>query len=90
LDGALADLKKRYSSYKTLVVDYLGEKLSVIDGMSIMKDMDGHAEIAVDTGVISVSAVIAHISAQVEVNDISVTGASAEEMVVSLYREFKI
>jgi len=90
LDGALCELKKRNSNHKTLVVDYVGEKLNATDGLSITKDLDGHADIVVNTEIISVSVAIAHISAQVDVNDISVMGTTAEEMVVSLYKEFEI
>lgn len=90
LDGSLAELKQRNSSYKTLVVDYMGEQFSIIEGMTLTKSMPGHAEIVVETKIIAVSAAIAHIAAQVDVNDISVTGMTAEEMVVSLYKEFQI
>ena len=59
-------------------------------GMSLAKNMDGHAEIIINTEVLPVSTAIVHISHQVDVLDISVVGATAEEMVVSLYKEFSI
>jgi len=90
LDGSLSDLKKRNSRHKTLVVDYTGERLTAAEGMTITKEMEGHAEIVINTDITSVSSVISYISAQVDVRDISVSGATAEEMVVSLYREFEI
>lgn len=90
LDGALSDLKKRNSTHKTLVVDYNGKVIELCYGMTIAKSMDEHAEIIINTDAISVSAAIAHISNQVDVMDISVVGATAEEMVVSLYKEFSI
>ena len=95
LDGALSDLIKRNSRSKTLIVDYTGmlpdvEDGLIRDGMYLAKNLAGHAEIIVDTEAVSVSAAIAYISNQVDVSDISVTGATAEEMVVSLYKEFAI
>ncbi len=90
LDGTLAELKKRNSTHKTLTVDYVGKKLAGTDKIIIKKDLDGHAEILVDTTVLSVSEVISYISSKVDVKDISVMGETAEEMVVSLYREFQI
>jgi len=90
LDGTLAELKKRNSAHKTLTVDYIGKKLEGTDKIIIRKDLDGHAEISVDTNVLSVSEAISYISSEVDVKDISVMGETSEEMVVSLYKEFKI
>lgn len=90
LDGSLSELKRRNFSNKTFVVDYAGTIDEIGNGMSFIKKLDGHAEILIDTDVISVSEAIAKISAQADIRDISITGTTAEEMVVSLYREFKI
>jgi ABC-2 type transport system ATP-binding protein len=90
LDGALVDLKKRNSTIKTLTVEYNGAEFSLCDGASLSEKIDGHATVLVNTDTVSVSDVIAHISSQVEVSDISVAGPTAEEMVVSLYKEFAI
>lgn len=90
LDGTLAELKKRNSVYKTLVIDYTGERIKEINGTSIAKDLDGHVELIVNTAVITVSDVISEILSQAEVRDISVMGVSVEDMVVSLYKEFEI
>lgn len=90
LDGSLSELKRRNFSHKTFVVDYSGNIDEMERGMSFIKKLDGHAEVLIDTDVISVSDAIAKISSQAEIRDISITGTTAEEMVVSLYREFKI
>lgn len=90
LDGTLSELKKRNSSYRTIIIDFTGRLPEMGHRMRVLKNMDGHAEIIVDTAEISVSQAIAEISVQVEVSDISVMGATAEEMVVSLYKEFHI
>lgn len=90
LDGSLNELKKRNSTYKTITVDFTGCLPNVENGMKILKNLESHAEIAIDTQIISVSSAIAEISKLVEVSDISVTGATAEEMVVSLYEEYSL
>lgn len=90
LDGTLSQLKNRHSTHKTLTVDYVGEKLPEAENMTVIKDMGGHAEIVIDTSLISVSQAVAQISASVELKDISVTGESVDETVVSLYKEFNI
>ena len=58
--------------------------------MDIIKDIGGHAEIVIDTAFMSVSQAISNISSQVDVKDISVTGETVDELVVSLYKEFRI
>ncbi len=90
LDGSIAELKKRNSPIRKLTVDYSGEDFSLCEGAEFVEKMSGHAVIAADTEIVSVSEVITFLSKQVEVLDISVSGSSAEEMVVSLYKEFSI
>lgn len=90
LDGSLAELKSRHSSPKTLTVDYAGPKLTDCDNMTVAEDLDGHAKILIDTAEVSVSQAISQISRQVEIQDLSVTGETIDEMVVSLYQEFAI
>ncbi len=90
LDGSLEELKKRNSTRKVLTVDYLGSKLPVTEEMTLIKDLDGHAQVTIDTKELSVSEAINRISSVVEVKDLSVAGETVEEMVVSLYEEFQI
>lgn len=90
LDGSLSELKKRNSTHKTLTVDYTGESLPTSENMTVVKDLNGHAEIVIDTELLTVSKAVFHISSKVDVKDISVTGETVDEMVVSLYKEFEI
>lgn len=90
LDGSLTELKTRNSTHKTLTVDYTGEKLPIAEHMTVVKDLNGHAEIIIDTAYLTVSQAISYISSKVEVKDISVIGETVDEMVVSLYKEFEI
>lgn len=92
LDGTLSELKSRNSTHKRLTVDYVsrGEALIPCESMTVSKDLDGHAEIVIDTSLLSVSDAISYISSRVEVKDISVIGESIDETVLSLYKEFRI
>jgi len=64
--------------------------MSEIPGITKQSQINGHAVFCVDTNIITVSDAIAQLSKNADITDISVVGASAEEMVVSLYEEFKI
>lgn len=90
LDGSLDELKSRNTGKKKLTVAYAGEKIPATEKMHVVKDMGGHAEIEIDTSEISVSDAIAAISSGVDIKDVSVEGTTVDEMVVSLYKEFKI
>lgn len=90
LDGALSELKKRNSTCKTITMEYNDGQLDMLNGMALQRQMDGHAVVTVDTAVLSISEAIAQLSSRADISDLSVEGATAEEMVVALYKEFKI
>lgn len=90
LDGPLSELKRRNNKQKTITVSYNGAWNADCAGITVTEDVGGRATVIVDTDVISVSDAIAHLSQGMEVTDLSVSGATAEEMVVSLYKEFAI
>lgn len=90
LDGTLSELKKRNSSVKTITLEYNSGSFEPVNGITVQKRIDGHAVFSVDTDLISISEAISHLCGSADVTDISVEGATAEEMVVSLYEEFKI
>ena len=90
LDGTLDELKRRRPAQRRLTVAYGGGALPAVEGLTPLRDTDGHAELLLDTGLLSVSEAVARMSAQTEVKDLSVSGESVEELVVSLYREYRI
>lgn len=90
LDGGLDELKKRNSSLHTLAIDFVGNLVLENANFTILKLLDGHIEIELNTNKTSVSEVISILSNQVEIKDISIKGTTTEEMVVSLYKEFHI
>lgn len=90
LDGSLAELKKRSSDRKTLIVEYSGNEPEMCDGMTLSDSKEGRLVIVLDTSVLAVSDAIARLAAQIELIDVSVSGVTAEEMVAALYREYRI
>lgn len=90
MDGNLEDIRKQFSTSKRITVDYSGDKIEACEGMKSISEMNQHAVFDVELGVISVSDVITHISKQVEVIDISVEGASIDEVVAKLYHRYQI
>ncbi|MBW9156847.1 ABC transporter ATP-binding protein [Clostridium tagluense] len=99
LDGTMDMLKKKYSKNKRIEVYYKGEislKLSQeenkleLDGIQILEHVQGKVIITVDTEVTSISHTISFLCSRLEVIDISITGTSAEEIVLSLYEEYAV
>lgn len=90
LDGSLEELKKRNDTHKTITVDYAAGTLLLPEGVRAESLADGHAVLVADTDAVSVSEVIRRLSGTAEITDLSVQGTTAEELVVSLYEEFRI
>lgn len=90
LDGKLEELKARKSKMRTLKIEYSSGKIPITEGLMIRGGTFGHAICTVDTSVLSVSKAIELISGKAEITDLTVEGTSAEELVVSLYKEFDI
>jgi len=90
LDGSLAELKKRSSERKTLVVEYNGNAPAICEGMTLSESKEGRLVIVLDPSDLSVSDAVARLASQTELTDVSVSGVTAEEMVAALYREYRI
>lgn len=90
LDSTLNELKKRNNSSKNITVDYSSGSFNLCNGIRMLKIDGGRAEFSVDTSEISVSKAIAILSENADITDISVAGTTAEELVVSLYKEYSI
>ncbi|NLM24951.1 MAG: ATP-binding cassette domain-containing protein [Firmicutes bacterium] len=90
LDGNLPELKKRFSHEKTLRIEYYGAQPQLVPGMTVIEQQAGRLVIVLETEICTVSQAIAHLSSQVEIIDLSVSGISAEEMVATLYKEYQL
>ncbi len=90
LDGSLEDIRKQSSRNKKLTVEYAGEITELGEGMSVLSSSKHLITFNIDLNQISVSEAIHCISKQVEVSDISVNGASIDEVVANLYQTYQI
>ena len=90
LDGSLEDIRKQSSRNKKLTVEYTGEITELGEGMSVLTSSKHLTTFNIDLNHISVSEAIHCISKQVEVSDISVNGASIDEVVANLYQTYQI
>lgn len=91
LDGSLSELKTRHSGVRKITVTHSGALTGELpDGIVCTESQPGQSAFAVDTSRIGVSEAIGILSGRLEITDLSVAGASAEELVVSLYKEFAI
>ena len=90
LDGSLDELKMKDSAIKKLIVRYSAGSFELIDGISLIRENGGEAVFGVDTQTISVSKAIEQVTKNAEITDLEVMGSTAEELVVSLYRDFGI
>lgn len=90
LDGTLNELKNRNSKEKTIVVNFSKGDFNLVEGIVLKEKINGRGIFTVDTDVIGVSRAISVLTDKAEITDISVEDVSAEDMVVSLYKEFEI
>lgn len=90
LDGQLEDLKERFSKDRRIILNYYGELNQLCYGLKLSEKYDGRAVIEVNTDMISVSEAIGYLSSKVNINDVQVSSTTVEDVVVGLYKEYKI
>jgi len=90
-DGSLDSIKARYDRIKTVSIlcydDIPDVKLS---GAVVTENENGRMVIEVDTEKCSVSEIIAKVSEQTELRDISITSKPVDEIIASMYRDMNI
>jgi ABC-2 type transport system ATP-binding protein len=90
LDGNLEDLKHKFNKIRTITIDYAGSIDKLANGLSIIEKYSEHAVLSIDTNIISVSSAIAYLAQKVEINDFSLDSITMDDLVVELYKEYKI
>jgi ABC-2 type transport system ATP-binding protein len=100
MDGNLADMKKQFGGYKKLTLEYSGKNIELCEGMNRVSNncsnfesefvQDGHAVFEVDTEKLNMSDVIANLSSQVAIKDISIAESAIDDVVVELYKQYEI
>lgn len=90
LDGSLKELKERDNGKKSITITYSGDEPELAAGMNFTEQIPGRAVIAVDQKICPVKNAISILSSQTDLRDISIEESKIEDVVVRLYREFKI
>lgn len=90
IDGQLSTLKKEYTESKKIIIDYINGEFRPIEGVSIIESSDSRITVSVDNKIISTSSAINYISSILNIRDISISSATIDEIIVSLYKEYKI
>lgn len=90
LDGQLDDLKEKFNKERNITLNYYGDLNQVCNGLKTIEKYEGRAVIEVDTNIISVSEAIGYLSSKVNINDVQVSSTTVEDVVVGLYKEYRI
>ncbi|WP_045522789.1 ABC transporter ATP-binding protein [Neobacillus niacini] len=90
-DGKLEELRKRFGTHKTITADYRKNTISIdIPGTTILHWTPEHAVLSIDTEQILTSDVITQLSNKVDLIDVTIESQPIEDIIVQLYKEFKI
>ncbi len=90
-DGVLDTLRSRFGTGKTVTVDYMeNDSLPEIEGAKLLSRSPERASFYIDTRRARVSDVISVLSGRLELLDVTVENPPIEEIIVELYKEYKI
>ncbi|HMN11463.1 MAG TPA: ATP-binding cassette domain-containing protein, partial [Bellilinea sp.] len=90
LDGNIQALKKNLSGIRRLTVFHEGDIGILPPGVQIGEKRLGQTRLLIDTQQIPISEAIAKVAQLVQVQDLTVEGVSAEELILSLYKEYTL
>ncbi|MFD1954382.1 ATP-binding cassette domain-containing protein [Paenibacillus thailandensis] len=90
-DGTLQDLRGRFGQKKTVVADYRYSDGPVsVPGTKLISWTPERAVLEVNAAETAVSGVISQLSSQVELIDVSVEAQPVDDMIVELYKEYRL
>ena len=90
-DGTLSNLKKKYGSYKEVLVS-TNEKIDKIRLTGIIKkskNINGYSFI-IDSNVLSLSKLLNNLSLKYVINDIDIKNESIDDVILKLYHDYEI
>jgi ABC-2 type transport system ATP-binding protein len=90
-DGKLTKLRSRFGAHKKITVDYRENSTRFeIPGTDLLSWTPERAVMSVNTEQMMVSEAITHLSAKVEIADVSIEAQPIEDIIVQLYKEYQI
>jgi len=91
LDGTLSEIKEKYITHKTITVDYYGDCVDIpIAATQVISSTDGRLVVSVDIKKAKVADVITYLAKHLEVIDITVDDRSVDDIIIELYKEYRI
>lgn len=90
VDGPLSGLQRAYGAKKVMTIWYDGELPELLPGMVNKNRREGELSVEIDTSVLSVERALGYFSERTKLSDVTVTGPSAEDLVLALYKEHNI
>lgn len=90
-DGDLQALRSRFATDRLITADYSENDQTIsIPGTSVITRSSERAIIRVDTTQTRISDVLTQLSAQVELQDVSIDSQPIEDIILQLYQEYQI
>lgn len=90
-DGPLTELRQRFGTKKTIAIDYHENHTPFqIPGAQVLLWSPDRAILSFDTADVITSEIIKQLSNKVELIDVSIEARPIEEIIVQLYKEYKI
>lgn len=89
-DGSLEQMHRAVDQTKRVVITYTGTLAQVPRGAAVQERQAGRITLEVDPNVLPVPALLSAFSTQVSIQDITVSGRTAEELVAALYKGFAL
>ncbi|MFD0710291.1 ATP-binding cassette domain-containing protein [Paenibacillus sp. GCM10027626] len=90
-DGALASLRSRFGTRKTITVDHRIHTGAInLPGADVISSTAERAVLSVDTEQVDMSAMLARLSEQLAIVDVTIDAQPIDDIIVKLYREYQI
>jgi ABC-2 type transport system ATP-binding protein len=90
-DGDLSELRKRFGTTRTITIDYHENKQPFqISNTTILSWSPTRATLTFDTELCLTSNLVAELSKQVELIDVSIETRPIEDIIIELYKEYQI
>ena len=90
-DGTLNNLKKKYGSYKSIIIN-TKEKIIIKNMKGIIKDnkVENGYNYIIDSNILSISNFINYLSKNYEIDDIEIDNENIDDVILKLYNDYKI
>lgn len=97
LDGSMEEWKDKFSVEKKLEISYIhsdkitySEIVKGLKGVRISNLYKGKMELIIDLSITTISKIICKLSSLIEITNISIFTPTADEIIVSMYEEYRV